>query len=152
MHSWAGTDLVKRTEFNDNFNILDQEIPKKYVKPTTGIPKSDLESGVQASLGKADTALQSVPNGSTSKAGIVQLTDSVSSTSIATAATPNSVKQVNDVLVAHKADNTSHITASERTAWNQKQDALPAENRRKITFGTEEPSGGSDGDIYLQYV
>ena len=29
-----------------------------YTKPTTGIPKSDLTSGVQASLDKADTALQ----------------------------------------------------------------------------------------------
>ena len=29
-----------------------------YTKPTAGIPKSDLASGVQASLGKADTALQ----------------------------------------------------------------------------------------------
>ena len=29
-----------------------------YTKPTDGIPKSDLASGVQASLGKADTALQ----------------------------------------------------------------------------------------------
>ena len=31
----------------------------KYTKPTGGIPKSDLASGVQISLGKADTALQS---------------------------------------------------------------------------------------------
>lgn len=31
----------------------------KYSKPTGGIPKSDLASGVQTSLGKADTALQS---------------------------------------------------------------------------------------------
>lgn len=29
-----------------------------YTKPSTGIPKSDLASGVQASLSKADTALQ----------------------------------------------------------------------------------------------
>ena len=29
-----------------------------YTKPSTGIPKSDLASGVQASLDKADTALQ----------------------------------------------------------------------------------------------
>lgn len=29
-----------------------------YTKPSTGIPKSDLASGVQASLGRADTALQ----------------------------------------------------------------------------------------------
>ncbi|WP_028022246.1 hypothetical protein [Enterovibrio calviensis] len=27
---------------------------------------------------------------------------------------------------------------------------LPAENRRKITYGTAAPSGGSDGDIYVQ--
>ena len=31
----------------------------KYTKPSGGIPKSDLESSVQTSLGKADTALQS---------------------------------------------------------------------------------------------
>lgn len=33
-----------------------------YVKPDTGIPKSDLSSAVQDSLDKADTALQSVPD------------------------------------------------------------------------------------------
>ena len=32
-----------------------------YSKPSGGIPKSDLTSTVQASLGKADTALQAVP-------------------------------------------------------------------------------------------
>jgi len=30
----------------------------KYFKPSTGIPKTDLASDVQTSLGKADTALQ----------------------------------------------------------------------------------------------
>jgi len=35
----------------------------KYDKPTNGIPKSDLAGAVQTSLGKADTALQSVPIG-----------------------------------------------------------------------------------------
>ena len=33
-------------------------IAAKYTKPATGIPKSDLASAVQTSLGKADTALQ----------------------------------------------------------------------------------------------
>lgn len=33
-----------------------------YTKPSGGIPKSDLSSAVQTSLGKADTALQSVPS------------------------------------------------------------------------------------------
>lgn len=51
----------------------------------------------------------------------------------------------------HENNSTRHITSDERTAWNGKQDALPVENRRKITYGTADPSGGSDGDIYLQY-
>ena len=34
----------------------------KYSKPTDGIPKTDLESAVQTSLDKADSALQSVPS------------------------------------------------------------------------------------------
>lgn len=33
-----------------------------YTKPTAGIPKSDLASAVQQSLGKADTALQTIPD------------------------------------------------------------------------------------------
>lgn len=37
------------------------ELGEVYIKPETGIPKSDLSAGVQASLDKADTALQSIP-------------------------------------------------------------------------------------------
>lgn len=39
---------------------VDTEVAKKYSKPTSGIPKADLESSVQSSLVKADSALQSV--------------------------------------------------------------------------------------------
>lgn len=46
--------------YNDSAIVGD--LAKKYVKPTTGIPKTDLASTVQESLGKADTALQSVPD------------------------------------------------------------------------------------------
>lgn len=38
--------------------VVTGALSEKYVKPTTGIPKSDLASDVQTSLGKADTALQ----------------------------------------------------------------------------------------------
>ena len=37
---------------------LIQKLRKKYVKPSTGIAKTDLASGVQTSLGLADTAVQ----------------------------------------------------------------------------------------------
>lgn len=38
------------------------DVGEAYVKPETGIPKSDLSAGVRASLDKADSALQSVPD------------------------------------------------------------------------------------------
>ena len=40
-------------------SALSTSIESKYSKPSGGIPKSDLASSVQTSLGKADTALQS---------------------------------------------------------------------------------------------
>lgn len=60
-----------------------------YVKPSSGIPKNDLATAVQTSLGKADTALQSAPvtsvngqtgavtigNATTSAAGLMSATD-----------------------------------------------------------------------------
>ncbi|WP_214797664.1 hypothetical protein [Exiguobacterium sp. s5] len=51
----------------------------------------------------------------------------------------------------HVDDSTIHVTPPEKATWGNKQDALPAENRRKITFGTAAPSGGADGDVYFQY-
>ena len=48
-----------------------------YTKPSTGIPKADLASSVQTSLGKADTALQSAPvNSVNGKTGAVSLSAS----------------------------------------------------------------------------
>ena len=35
---------------------ITQSVSAKYTKPATGIPKTDLASDVQTSLGKADTA------------------------------------------------------------------------------------------------
>ena len=73
-----------------------------------------------------------VANGTTAAKGLVQLTDSVASTSTTTAATPNSVKQAYDKattaqtnLDTHNA-STVHITASERTTWNAKASTASA--------------------------
>ena len=50
------------------------QVNAKYTKPGGGIPKTDLASDVQTSLGKADTALQSAPVTSVNgKTGAVQL-------------------------------------------------------------------------------
>lgn len=49
-------------ELKDQVAAIVGELGEVYVKPETGIPKSDLSAGVKASLNKADTALQSVPD------------------------------------------------------------------------------------------
>lgn len=62
-----------------------------YVKPTGGIPKEDLASAVQASLGKADTALQTAVTSFNGQTGAVTYTAPVTSVNGATGAvtTPN---------------------------------------------------------------
>ena len=81
-----------------------------YVKPSGGIPKSDLASAVQTSLGKADTALQSAPvtsvNGQT---GAVSLSIPTVSSSV----TAGGTDAINSVaLIAYinslDADNTEY--------------------------------------------
>ena len=62
-----------------------------YVKPSGGIPKTDLASAVQTSLGKADTALQSAPvtsvNGQT---GAVSLSIPSTAADVGAIAAPSS--------------------------------------------------------------
>ena len=66
-------DGLKVESISQVKNSLKQLINAKYTKPSTGIPESDLASAVQASLNKADTALQSVPDATTSVKGIALL-------------------------------------------------------------------------------
>lgn len=82
---------VSGTNVTGALNTLKGEIASKgtYSKPSGGIPKTDLASAVQTSLGKADTALQTAPvtsvngatgavvigNATTSAAGLMSATD-----------------------------------------------------------------------------
>lgn len=57
--TWVNTqisDFLTETEIQQ---LINTAISTKYTKPTLGIPKTDLTSDVQASLDKADTAIQS---------------------------------------------------------------------------------------------
>lgn len=51
------TGITAKT-VNDALKELSDSVNGKYTKPADGIPKADLDAAVQASLGKADTALQ----------------------------------------------------------------------------------------------
>lgn len=55
--SVAGTEKIPVSD--TQYITPNQIVSGTYSKPSTGIPKEDLASGVQTSLGKADTALQS---------------------------------------------------------------------------------------------
>lgn len=56
LNSGATAELINQITANQT------AIGQKYSKPAGGIPKSDLASAVQTSLGKADKALQKVPS------------------------------------------------------------------------------------------
>jgi hypothetical protein len=84
-----------------------------YSKPSGGIPKSDLASAVQTSLGKADTALQSVP--STYRTASAQdIIDDAQDTAIANKLAINGNAYRTSSIPMGKVDSTS--TATEFTA------------------------------------
>ena len=93
------------------------KVASKYVKPAGGIPKSDLDSAVQTSLGKADTAVQSGDLGAlATKDTIVEadITGTISTSKISglgALATANTVTQSQveglSAALAGKADTTT---------------------------------------------
>ena len=93
------------------------EVAAKYVKPAGGIPKTDLASDVQTSLGKADTAVQSGDLGAlATKDTIVEadITGTISTSKISglgALATANTVTQSQveglSTALAGKADTTT---------------------------------------------
>lgn len=87
---------------------------------TDAIPASQKGSanGVASLDESAKVPTPQLPNASTTQAGIVQLEDTLTSTSTTKAATANAVKQVNDAVVAHSADTAIHITVSEARTSN----------------------------------
>lgn len=76
---WTGTEAqvleTSSVDLTDYYTKeqLDSLLQAKYTFPSGGIPLTDLSSSVQASLGKADTALQSVPSATTAIQGIALL-------------------------------------------------------------------------------
>ena len=57
----------------DAHEPLQQKIGTKYEKPSAGIPKTDLANSVQNSLNAADSALQNIPDATTSQKGVAIL-------------------------------------------------------------------------------
>lgn len=80
----------------------------KYAKPSTGIPKTDLASAVQTSLGKADTAYQKPSTG-------------IPASDLASGVIPTVPTQLSQLT----ADSTHRtVTDTEKSTWNGKQNAI----------------------------
>ena len=88
----------------------------KYSKPSGGIPKTDLASAVQTSLGKADSSVQSVTTGSTNGTVSVDGTD-VKVKGLADLAYKSSVSK-SDVGLGNVENKSSATIRSELTKAN----------------------------------
>ena len=119
-------------------------------------------------MNKWDASTTPLPSASISQSGIVQLSNDPFATSTSTAPTSAALNQVfelakrtanltiNRAMISSSAGDLvvspvtsqelsylSGVTSSVQTQLNAKQ--------KKITYGTGNPSGGSTGDVYIQY-
>jgi len=93
---------------------LDLSITNAEVDASAAIAQSKLDLSITNAEVNASAAIagSKIQAASTSNAGAVQLTDSVSSTSTTTAATPNSVKTVNDLAAAALPKSGGTVTGA----------------------------------------
>lgn len=119
-------------------------------------------------MNKWDASTSPLPIASTSQQGLVQLSTNPGSTSTSTVPTSSALSQVytlaqrtdgltaNRVMISNKSGDLAvsavtttelgyidGVTSNVQTQLNAKQ--------KKITYGTRNPSGGSTGDVYIQY-
>jgi hypothetical protein len=113
-------------------NGLSDAIDAKYTKPLAGIPASDLASAVQTSLGKADTALQSVPS------------------TYRTAAAQDVIDQAQDTAIAAKYTKPSGGIPNSDLAQGEQRGYTSEERVTLVPEGTY--TFVSDGGGYAGYV
>ena len=124
-------------------NTLADEVNGKYVKPALGVPITDLTAAVQLSLGKADTAVQSVASTditdstSTGRA-VLKATDAAAARTaigVAYGTTSGTVCQGNDSRLTPSSTSISDSTATGR-ALITATDAPAARTTLGVAYGT----------------
>lgn len=121
---------------HDNYQ---SQIDSKYEKPDGGIPKTDLSSAVQDSLGKADSALQSHQNITTGEANgtiAVDGTD-VAVKGLKALAYKDSLTKADVGLgnVDNTSDEEKPISTATQAALNKKQASLTATQLNAVNSG-----------------
>ena len=109
--------VTSGSTINDQIQInIDNEHKVTATLKDGSITKTQLDSSVQISLGKADTAIQTVDSAlSSTSQNPVQ--NKVINAALATKANAND-------LTSHTGNTTVHITAEERNIWNNASTAL----------------------------
>jgi hypothetical protein len=126
-----------------NQNDLADEVNGKYVKPALGVPITDLTTTVQLSLGKADTAVQSVASAditdstSTGRAVLKATDASTARTAIGVAygTTAGTVCQGNDSRLTPSSTSITDSTATGRSLLTA-ADAPAARTTLGVAYGT----------------
>jgi len=119
----------------------------KYSKPSTGIPKSDLASAVQTSLGKADSSIQGVKlegaaSSMTPASGVVTIPNAVATgetgetNGLMTAADKSKLDTLKEITV------TSTSVSDGTNTFNKYTHPTSAGNKHV-------PSGGSSGQVLV---
>lgn len=137
--NWANGEQFNASDMNDLATVADAA----YVKPGTGIPASDLASAVQTSLGKADTAVQSVSSTNITDAtttGKALLTTTDASTArttlgVAYGTTGGTVCEGNDSRLSPSSTSITDSTATGRSLLTA-TDASAARTAIGVAYGT----------------
>ena len=137
--TWANGEQLQASDFNE----VTTAVNANYTKPGTGIPSSDLASAVQTSLGKADSAVQSVSSTSitdattTGKAVLVATDAATARTALGVSygSTSGTVAQGNDSRFTPASTSISDSTATGRALLTT-TDASTARTTLAVAYGT----------------
>ena len=138
-YTWANGEQFTAGDANDVANAVNAS----YTKPGTGIPSSDLASAVQTSLGKADSAVQSVASTNitdattTGKAVLVATDAATARTALGVAygSTGGTVAQGNDARFSPASTAISDSTATGRALLTT-TDASTARTTLGVAYGS----------------
>lgn len=137
--TWANGEQFNASDAND----VATAVNAAYVKPGTGIPATDLASAVQTSLGKADSAVQSVSSTSITDAtttGKSLLTATDASTArttlgVAYGSTAGTVCQGNDSRLSPSSTSITDATTTGKALLTT-TDASTARTTLGVAYGT----------------
>ena len=138
-NTWANGEQFQASDAND----VATAVNAAYVKSGTGIPSTDLASAVQTSLGKADSAVQSVSSTSITDAtttgkAVLVATDAATARTVlgvSYGTTSGTVAQGNDSRFTPASTSISDSTATGRALLTT-TDASTARTTLGVAYGT----------------